>query len=66
MSAEEQLFYIGVAAYLLPPALILAVVARYLRRSFAWTAFALLGWLGLALGLFLLTVIRPDRGNPAG
>jgi len=59
MSPEETLFYIGVAAYLLPPAFILGLVARARHRSVAFIGFAVLGWLGLAIGLALLFALPP-------
>lgn len=59
MSPEETLFYIGFAAYLLPPAVILALVARARRRSIGFAACAVLGWVGLAVGLALLLALPP-------
>jgi hypothetical protein len=64
MSPEETLFYIGVAAYLLPPAFILGLVARARHRSIAFIGFAVLGWVGLAIGLALLLTL-PARTPPA-
>ncbi len=64
MSPEEQLAYIGTLLYFVPPATILAVVARRFHRSPAWAAFAILGWLGLAIGLLLLLLTRnPTTGQ---
>jgi hypothetical protein len=59
MSPEETLFYIGVAAYLLPPAFILGLVALARHRSIAFIGFAALGWVGLAVGLALLLALPP-------
>jgi hypothetical protein len=63
VSPEETLFYIGFAAYLLPPAVILALVARARRRSIGFAACAVLGWVGLAIGLALLLSL-PARTPP--
>ena len=59
MSPEETLFYIGVAAYLLPPAFILGLVALARHRSIAFIGFAVLGWVGLAVCLALLLALPP-------
>lgn len=59
MSAEEQLLYIGLAAYLVPPAIVLAIVARARRRAPAFIALALFGWLGMAAGRALLLALPP-------
>ncbi|WP_322795710.1 hypothetical protein [Tepidiforma sp.] len=66
MSAEELLFYLGAAAYFLPPAAILALVARSRRRSLGFAGFALLGWAGLIIGLVVLLTLPPGRppGRP--
>lgn len=64
MTPEELLFYIGAAVYFVPPAAVLALVARARRRSFAFAGFALLGWAGLAIGLVVLLSLPP--GEPPG
>lgn len=65
MSPEEALFYLGAAAFFLPPLIVLLIAARAARRSPWFAAFALFGWVGMAVGLALIfaTADRP-RGQP--
>lgn len=66
MSPEEALFYLGAAAFFLPPLIVLLIAARAARRSPWFAAFALLGWVGMAVGLALIfaTADRPRRQPP--
>ncbi len=67
MRPEETLFYIGAAAFFLPPLVVLLAVARLNRRSLWFGAFALMGWVGMAIGvaLVLATSAREPRQPPS-